>query len=102
MAARISDPMVATVLQHAQTTPYDVRSVMHDAWERLATAREAEAEQPGHAWRRDTARPTRGRRAINMSRPLFPGHVFQKMQHVAVELLRVLEEGEMTHLRLEQ
>jgi hypothetical protein len=40
---------MATVLQHARTTPDDVRAMMRDARERLATAREAEAEQPGNA-----------------------------------------------------
>jgi hypothetical protein len=35
------------MLQHARTTPDDVRSMMRDACERLATAREAGAEKLG-------------------------------------------------------
>jgi hypothetical protein len=38
----LSDPLMATVLQHARTTPDDVRAMMRDARERLATARAGE------------------------------------------------------------
>ena len=38
----LSDPLMATVLQHARTTPDDVRAMMRDARERLATAKVAE------------------------------------------------------------
>ena len=34
----LSDPLMATVLQHARTTPDDVRAMMRDARERLARA----------------------------------------------------------------
>ena len=39
----LSDPLMATVLQHARTTSDDVRAMMRDARERLATAKAAEA-----------------------------------------------------------
>jgi len=35
----LSDPMMATVLQHARTTADDVRSIMRDARERMASAK---------------------------------------------------------------
>jgi hypothetical protein len=37
----LSDPLMATVLHHARTTPDDVRAMMRDARERLARAAEA-------------------------------------------------------------
>src|SRR6266478_5162770 len=42
----LSDPLMVTVLQHARTTPDDVRAMMRDARERLARARAAGAEGP--------------------------------------------------------
>ena len=36
----LSDPVMATLLEHAQQTPDDMRAMMRDAWDRLARASE--------------------------------------------------------------
>jgi hypothetical protein len=40
------------MLQHARTTPDDVRAILRDARERLVTARAAESDEPGDNTRR--------------------------------------------------
>ena len=45
----LADPMMATVLHYANTTPEALRALMRDARERLARGQTEESEQPGTA-----------------------------------------------------
>ena len=45
----LADPMMATVLHYASTTPEDLRSLLRDARERLARAKARESGRPGTA-----------------------------------------------------
>ena len=42
----LSDPLMTTVLQHARTTPDDVRALLRGARDRLVTAKAGEIGEP--------------------------------------------------------